>query len=641
MNQQPQFKPELYDTESEEGIDLLHYWRVLRKHFFEIVGLAVAVGILAAFFANSMVPIYSATTKVSIERVTPATGGYSDVSWYSLQNFAGTQYEIIKSKAVAELVVEKLKLWEHPYFLNPVKRKTWRDYLPFLKPVEQSVGESADARTDKKSIEKKKKALVGLVRGGISVKPVEDTSIISISFSSSSPKVAALVANGVVGAYVQRNLESRFAEVKKVSEWMNESLGGIANQLESSEGKLQRFRSKENLVDVGKGVTGFQTERLNDLSSQVSKERVAVSQLRVLKKQASRFSNMSLEELLNNPSIYKHPTLNELKSVEVDTSRRLAELKKRYGPKHPKMKQANNELEAIQNRYRELIPSIIRGIDEDYEVSRQNLASLEREFNFLKKQVQSSNVKGFELERLQKDVEGNRKLRDLFMEEYKQTSLNSSFETNRVRVVDFAVVPGAPSEPDKQRIIMKYVLLALLLGVALAFLIDSLDRTIKSSEDVVRKLNMAAMGLLPELNKKKVKKGEIHPERYYLEDESSNFSETIRTIRTSITLSALDHPHKVILATSSVPGEGKTTIACNLALSMSQLEKTLIFDADMRRPSAKKILGYDQKSAGMSELLAGQAEFKDVIHKVEGSKLHIITAGAVPIDPLDLLASNK
>ena len=648
MNQpsdpQAQFDPRFAIEQEEDSIDLLHYWRVVRKYLFEIIGLAVAVGILASLVANSMVPIYSASTKVSIERVSPATGGYSDISWYSMQQYPGTQYQIIKSKSVAELVVENLKLWENPHFQKkvPDAGSSWRKYVPFINKKSNREEEvKNESKTDEEKIADKKESLVDIVQAGITVSPVKDTFVVEIGFSSSSPEVAALVANGVVDAYIQRNLEARFKEVKKVSDWMTESLGGITAQLEGSESKLQQYRSKENLVDVGKGATGFQTERLGELSDQVVKERLAFNQLKVLKRQADRFSKMSLDELLNNPSIYKHPTLNELKAAEVEASRRQAELKKRYGPKHPKMKQVTNEVEAIRNRYRELIPSIIRGIDEDYEVSRQNLASLEKEFETLKKSVQSANVKGFELERLQQDVEGSRKLRDLFMEEYKQTSLNSSFETDRVRVVDPALVPGAPSKPNKRRIIMMAVLLALFAGIGLAFLIDYLDQTIKTSEDVERKLGLSTLGLLPELNKKKIKKGEIKPERAYIEDESSNFSETIRTIRTSITLSALDKPHKVILSTSSVPGEGKTTVACNVALSMSQLEKTLIFDADMRRPSAKKIFGYDHRSAGMSELLAGTAEFKDVIHKVEGTDLHVVTAGAIPIDPLDLLASKK
>jgi capsular exopolysaccharide synthesis family protein len=645
MNQ-PQFQPDTYhfsqqfmDEWEGDSIDFMHYWHVIRKHLPGILGLALAVGILATIVANSMTPIYRAATKVSIERVTPATGGYSDLSFYRMQQYPGTQYQIIKSKSVAELVVENLKLWEHPYFQTKKAEKEsgWKQYLPFLKENNKKKVILDDA----KKISNKKKSLVNMVKGGIAVNPIKDTFVVEISFHSASPEVAALVANGVVDAYVQRNLEARFKEVKKVSDWMTKSLGGIASQLEGSEDKLQIYRKKEKLVDVGKGATGFQTERLGELSDQVIKERLAFNQLKVLKRQADRFRNMPLNDLLNNPSIYKHPTLNELKTVEVSTSRKLAELKKRYGPKHPKMIQAINELDAIRNRYRELIPSILRGITEDYEVSRQNLKSLEKEFEILEKKVQSANLKGFELERLQKDVEGNRKLRDLFMEEYKQTSLNSSFEADRVRVVDAATVPGSPSKPNKRRIVTMYVFLALLVGIGLAFLLDFLDQTIKISEDVERKLGMSTMGLLPELNRKKIKNGEMHPERAYLEDESSNFSETIRTIRTGITLSSLDKPHKILLSTSSIPGEGKTTVACNIALSMSQLEKTLIFDADMRRPSTKKIFGYEHHSAGMSELLAGEAEFKDVIHKVEGTNLHVITAGAIPIDPLDLLASNK
>ena len=643
MNQ-PQLNPDpIYNMENvvqdDDNIDLLRYWRVVRKYLYEIIGLAIAVGILAALVANSMTPIYTASTKVSIERVQPATGGYTDISWFTMQQYPGTQYQIIKSKAVAEKVVENLTLWEHPHFKNDSEKSgfNWRSFIPFLNNKEKM----EDTRSEEEKLKAKKEGLVGMVMGGITVNPIKDSFVVEIGFSSSNPEVAALVANGVVDAYVQRNLEARFKEVKKVSDWMTESLGGITTQLESSEDRLKSYQKKENIVDVGKGASGFMTERLDDISDKVITARLEFNQLKVLHRQATRFSSMPLEELLNNPTIYKHPTLKELKDDEVDTSRRLAELKKRYGPKHPKMIQATDELEAIRNRYSELIPSIIRGIDEDYEVARMNLASLNKEYETLKKQVQNANVKSFELEKLQQDVEGSRKLRDLFMEEAKQTSLNQSFETDRIRVVDVAVVPGAPSKPNKKRIVLMSVLLALFAGVGLAFLIDFLDQTIKTSEDVERKLHLPTLGLLPVLDARKIKKGEIKPERVYIDDESSNFSETIRTIRTGITLSSLDKPHKIILSTSAVPSEGKTTVACNLALSLSQLEKTLIFDADLRRPSTKKIFGYDHRAPGMSELLAENAVFKDIVHKVEGTNLHIITAGAIPPDPLDMLASKK
>ena len=188
---------------------------------------------------------------------------------------------------------------------------------------------------------------------------------------------------------------------------------------------------------------------------------------------------------------------------------------------------------------------------------------------------------------------------------------------------------------------MRWVMLALFGGIGLAFLIEYLDQTVKTSEDVESKLKLATLGMLPALKNRDVAKGVIQPERIYVDDEKSNFAEAIRTIRTGLTLSAIDSPHKVILFTSSEPAEGKTTAACNAALSFSQLENTLIFDADLRRPSTNKIFGYDHNSTGMSDLLTGNAEYQDVIHKVEGTELSVITAGTVPPDPLDLLASKK
>ena len=241
----PRYAPD----QEEESINFLHYWRVICKHLFEIIGLTVAVGILATLVANSMTPIYSATTKVSIERVTPATGGTTGISWYTIQNYPGTQYQILKSKYVAEQVVESLKLWEYPYF-NKTEIESgsnWRRYLPFLKNEKKK----EDTRSEEEKLVDKKKGLVNMVQGGISVKPVKDTYVVEISFSSPSPELAALIANSVVDAYIKRNLDARFKEVKKISEWMAESLGGISTQLDSSESRLQRYRSQENL-EIGR-----------------------------------------------------------------------------------------------------------------------------------------------------------------------------------------------------------------------------------------------------------------------------------------------------------------------------------------------------------------------------------------------------
>ena len=625
----------------QEGFNFLKYWGVIRKQLVGIIGLVIAVGILALLVANSMTPIYTATTMVSIERVALATGRNTGViDFYSLRTYAGTQNEIIKSTSVAERVVDELKLWEHPWFYSQKKPASfsWQGLLLLIKPEKPTV--PVERETDQ--IEALKKSLIGMVRGGLRVQPIRDTYIVKVSFSSASPEIAALVVNGVVEAFAEQKLESRLYEIQKVSEWMNESLGGISGQLRSSEDKIIQFSSSENLVGINeRGATSSLKTRLDDLSNEITRERLRYNELRVLKRQATRFQGMDIEELLQNPTIYKHPTLNEIKTSEIQAQRQVDELKKRYGPKHPKMRQATVELDSIKSGYREQIPNIIRGIEEDYEVSRQKLISLETQYNNVKKQLQDVSEKDFELERLQRDIKSNRNLYDVFVEQSKQINLSSTFETDRVRVIETAVVPSAPSRPDKRRIVIMSMLMTALIGIGLAFLVEYLDQTIKTSEDVETKLNLPILGQLPLMRKRDIEKGVIQPERLYVDDEKSSYAESVRTIRTGLTLSAIDSPHKVILVTSSVPGEGKTSVACNTALSFSQLEKTLIFDADLRRPSTKKILGYEHNTLGMSDLLTGNAEFEEVIHKVEGTGLHVITAGTIPPDPLDLLASRK
>ena len=184
--------------QDEENIDLLRYWRIIRKNLFGIIGLTVAVGILAMLVANSMTPIYSATTKVSIERAAPSTGASVNTSWYTQQKYPGTQYEIIKSRAVAEKVVENLKLVEHPFFNNKEKSRGFsiRSLFSFKDDSEQV----ADLRSEEEKIRDKKEMLTSMVQGGITVSPVRDTFVVMIGFSSANPEIAALVANGVVDA---------------------------------------------------------------------------------------------------------------------------------------------------------------------------------------------------------------------------------------------------------------------------------------------------------------------------------------------------------------------------------------------------------------------------------------------------------
>jgi len=285
-----------------------------------------------------------------------------------------------------------------------------------------------------------------------------------------------------------------------------------------------------------------------------------------------------------------------------------SQIQKQYGPKHPKYIQAHSELNAAESA-----------------------------LNSGRTEVRSIGRKEVRLRELQRQVDSDRQLYDIFLKRMKESSQAVDYKKANARVLDAARMPSAPFKPNKPRFILLALIGGLFIGVLLAFLNESLDRTIKTSDDVEQKLGQANLGLLPMIKKKKGD-GFVFP---ILDPQYNGFAESVRTIRTGLVLSGLDNPHKIILVTSSVPGEGKTTVASNLAVAMAQVEKTLLVGADMRRPSLTRACGLSPDLPGLSEVVAGEANFKDIIQIDEATGLHILPGGMIPPNPLELLSSDR
>lgn len=232
-------------------------------------------------------------------------------------------------------------------------------------------------------------------------------------------------------------------------------------------------------------------------------------------------------------------------------------------------------------------------------------------------------------------MDTNRALYDTFLTRLKETAATSDLETVNARVVDAATVPNQPIKPKKGLIVVLAIFLAGLVGVGLSLLLEMLNNTFKGTDDVENKLNLPVLGILP-LVKKKDRKEVAH---LFESDKNKAFSESIRTIRTSVVLSGIDKPHKVIVVTSSVPGEGKSTVAANLAIAMGQMEKVILIDADMRRPTLAKNFDFAVGTPGLANVIAGTAGLKESIQKING--VDMLSAGAVPPNPLELLSSER
>jgi len=253
--------------------------------------------------------------------------------------------------------------------------------------------------------------------------------------------------------------------------------------------------------------------------------------------------------------------------------------------------------------------------------------------------VQDMNRKEFELTVLEREVESNRQIFDMFVKRAKETSISSDLQTPVARVVDAAVVPDRPIKPKKMQVIVIAFVLGIFLATIVALVLERLDNTLKTSEDVETKLKTPLLTALPLLTDDEVARESTA--RIFIDNPKCLYSEAIRTARTGVLLSALDVPKRLLLVTSSLPGEGKTTFSINLAMAHAHTKKTLLIDADMRRPAISKGLGLQPGAMGLSNLVSGTAKLEDCLQNLEGSSLDIMPSGSIPPNPVELLLSQK
>jgi len=339
------------------------------------------------------------------------------------------------------------------------------------------------------------------------------------------------------------------------------------------------------------------------------------------------------------PAVLRHPLVQKLREQEADAERKLSDASKRYGAEHPKMIQATAEANAAREASRRQIESVIAGISKEYEVARANEQAVERALGQSKAEIQSLNRKEFQLGVLEREAQQNRQLYDMFLSRFKETNVSGDLQSTVARVIDPATVQTIPFAPRKGQIVLLAGGLAMVLGVLLALLLERLNNTLNSTHDVEQRLKLPVLGYLQKV-KGFAKRG-FKSELAFFNDSQSVFAESIRTIRTGVLMTALDSPHKVLVITSSVPEEGKTTVSFNLACALAQVKKVLLIDADLRRPKIGKLLGRESGAPGLSSLVAGTAQANQCVFLDQRTGLHIMTSGEVPPNPLELLSSRR
>jgi len=620
-----------------ETPEMLQYWRAISKRRWSILGLTVMVAVLAGLVASGIRPQYRSTATLLIEQGKPKVVSIEEVYTQGLmqREYYQTQVEILRSEELARKVVERLKLSTHPDYDPRQAVPGWGTHLwETVLPSEKE----APAKWSEDDVVKN---VAQKVRSGLQVQLVRNSQLVQITFVSPDRELAAKVPNALAEVYIESDLESRVAMTQKASEWLRERMGELRAKVDSADKALQEYRDREHIVDAkGVAMSGAsrQLEEFTRSLVEARRQRAeaettyqAVRQIQASGRQPPNYDSV--------PAVLRSPIVQRMKEAEGEAERKLSEAAKRYGPEHPRMIQAKSELESARQNTRREIELVVAGIGKEYEAAKANEVAVERALAQTKADIQGVNRKEFQLGILERDVQQNRNLYDMFVNRLKETSAAGDLQSTIGRIVDPANVPGSAFAPNKRQIIGTAATIAFVLSAILALLLDRLSNTINSTTDVETRLGMPVLGVLQKIRGFS-KKGFVS-ELAFFNDSQSTFSEAVRTVRTSILMSALDDPHKIVVITSSVPEEGKTTLSFNLSCALGQVKKVLLVDGDLRRPKIAKLVGRDLRAPGLADLVAGQAQVSQCVFFEERSGIHILSSGTVPPNPLELLSSKR
>ena len=625
------------DDADDDSLDLLELWRSVAKRKWSILGLVVAVGLLATALALSLTPMYRATTVVMFETGKQQVVSIEDLYVGSSGNreYLATQLEVVRSREVALKTVQGLKLWDHPEY-DPRLPRTG-----MLAQLQQTVGGALGLQAEQAPVDWTPELLADAVVGGfqenLTVELLRNSQIAKLSFESSDPALAARAANMLAKVFIENDLNARYEMTRQATNWLQERVTDLKDKVLQSERALQAFRERSGIISAQGATQSGASGQLDGLTGRLLDARLRRTDAQTAYDQVRNAGQGA--DLSTVPAVIRAPGVADAKRLLQEAERKFSETAQRYGFEHPRYVAAKAELEAGKASLKSQLDTTVASIRREFEAAQAVEREIERALGQARASVQTLNRSEFELGVLQRDVESNREMYNLFMTRAKETTNTSDLQTPIARVVDAARTPDAPVKPRKDLIVLVSMLLALLVGVAASLLLDQLDKTIKNSDDVERKLQVPLLTTLPLLNKGDARRASSA--RLFVDDPNSVFAEAVRTARSGVLLSALDEPHRVVLVTSSLPAEGKSTFSVNLALSHAQTQRTLLIDADMRRPSIAKALDLLPNAKGLSTFVATNPALTDCIQTVEGSRLHVMPSGPLPPNPLEMISSRR
>ncbi len=623
-----------------EELHLRDIIRVVKKRRHILIAFLLSVLALACLATFIMTPLYEGMTKVMIERSEGSnlSGSYQRNSYDPI--FYETQFQLIKSRAVARRVVNTLSLQQnYDSFIGKTVQKTspWRFVLTEIKNffgwIRAAIRPTESASEKEKGLLSRGEDLTKIISQQVRVRPVEGSRLVNISYLSPNPELAALIANTVAKAYIEETLDMKLSATRASLQWMTKKAETEAEKLRQSEIRLQQYMKDNNIVTVEDRMT-VTPEKLSEINIQLVRAESRRKELSALYQKVKKIGR-NYQAATTVSAISIDPALRAIRAQIVETEKSIMELSNKYGARHPLMVKARGDLQVLKRKRNQEIDRLVESIKNEFELARSNERSLRGQLSSTKTEALLLTEKFIQYGALKRVVDTNRKLYDALMLKLKEQSITEETSPVNLWIVEKAIVPLHTARPWVGMNLLLATVIGLIGGLSLILFLEYFDNTVKDPEDVEAKLGIPVLTVIDIWRNHSQK-----PEQVVWKDPQSVFSETYRSLRTSIQLSFPDRPPKKILVTSSGMGEGKTTTAVNLAFALARSDKrVLLIEGDLRKPRLHKILKIDN-TKGLSSYLAGATD-SHIIQKGPLPQLAVIPSGPIPPNPSELLASNR
>lgn len=621
-----------------EGIsEIANLWRLFRRYRSGILLTGLASTLVAMLVAVSAPTVYQSTVTMLIEpradRTVQVMDAY-DPTQGGLDAYHATQVELLRSRGLAERVVDKLRLAENQQFLDDtasqsmfnavLEQMEWRQLLPGL-PAPASAPTRTAAQLREKAVQ--------MVQIQTVVSTVPKTRLVDIGFRSTIPALSQQIAGGIADAYLESGLESRLEAAQRASRWLTDKLGDLSAQLRKSEKALQDFRDANQLVVVGsnRGLVDQEvienSQRLREAQRTKAQFANTYARIRAAGGDASR-----LEQL---PVLLQDGAVQKARGAVLDAQQAMKQVEERYGSKHPQMAAALSSLQAARRSFHEQLLIAAEGVRSQYEIASDTEQQLSGALAQTTSRIRELDRKQYEIGVLEREVQSNRQLYDMFLQRFKETDSTTNYEPVNARVTDSALLPRIPVAPSRPRILAIGMLIGLFLGVIMATVRHLLSDGLSSVEDLEAVARVPLFGVVPKVASKRSSGviGQFH------NDAKTPFAEGVRSVRTAVRLAEVAGRRQCYVITSAVPGEGKSSLAVCLGMVLAGTEKTLLLEGDLRAPSLRKMLSVPKQQPGLMEVLLGSATLEAAIYTDAASKLDVLTVNQRPPNPAETVSS--